>query len=59
MALILATSLLAGCGGGSRVTTQTKSAGQQLQDLDKARADGLVTEREYERMRKRIVREND
>lgn len=58
--ILLATVILTGCsGGGARVQTNTKSAGQQLQELDKAREQGLVSDREYERMRKRIVREND
>lgn len=58
--LLLAAAILTGCsGGGARVESNTKSAGEQLQDLDKARDQGLITDREYERMRKRIVREHD
>lgn len=60
LSLLAAAFLLTACGGGGATTqTNTKSAGEQLQDLDKARADGLITDREYERMRKRIVRDND
>ena len=58
-ALGLCTAL---CGCGSTNTVQTKpesSPGQQLMELDQAKEKGLVTEREYERMRKKIVREND
>lgn len=35
------------------------SAGEQLLELSVAKEKGLITEREYERMRRRIVRDND
>jgi hypothetical protein len=50
--------MLSGCGGGgakmeSDITTTTK--GQQLLDLKKALDAGAINEKEYERLRKRIL----
>ncbi|MFN0066652.1 MAG: SHOCT domain-containing protein [Limisphaerales bacterium] len=58
--LLLSATLLTGCGGGGTTVQNTgKSAGEQLEDLGKARDQGLISDREYDRMRKRIVRDND
>jgi hypothetical protein len=58
MALI---STLAGCSGGgarvqSDVTTTTK--GQQLIDLQKARDSGAIDQKEYETLRKKVLKED-
>lgn len=48
----------AGCGSRTNqsvgITGATK--GQELQDLDEARKKGLLTEKEYEKQRKRILK---
>lgn len=51
--------LLSGCGGGgakveSSITTTTM--GQELQDLEESYKKGLVTEEEYKRARKAILK---
>lgn len=61
-ALMLCTSLLGGCscsspGGGDDVKViQQDSLGQQLMDLDAARQKGLITDKEYEKSRKAIIK---
>jgi len=52
---ILATATLAGCGSSAKVETAPVSVGQHLQDLEKARNDGLLTEAEYQQQRKKIL----
>jgi outer membrane murein-binding lipoprotein Lpp len=56
-ALVLAVSLLAGCGGGAEVktTTTTVSVGQQLIDLKKARDSGSMTQSEYDKAKKQLI----
>jgi hypothetical protein len=57
-ALLLGISLL-GCGGGGAKTTVTatdKTIGQELMDLDKAYKDGILTEKEYEKQKKKILK---
>jgi hypothetical protein len=48
------------CGGGktdvkSEPSTVTTTLGQELQDLDKAYKDGIITEKEYEKAKKRLI----
>jgi hypothetical protein len=48
-----------GCGGGGAdVQTQSVSTtlGQELQDLDKAYKDGIITEKEYKEAKKTILK---
>lgn len=60
MALVLATSV-SGCGRRSRATATTQTevktttTGQELMDLKKAYDSGAITEKEYERQRKKIL----
>jgi len=56
-ALVLAVSLLAGCGGGAEVktTTTTVSVGQQLIDLKKARDSGSMTQSEYDKAKTQLI----
>lgn len=56
--------ILAGCwGGGADVrnsnSNRSTTVGQELIDLQKAYDQGLISEREYERTRKRILRRAD
>ncbi len=51
---------LVGCGGSktevkSKPTTITTTLGQELQDLDKAYKDGIITEKEYEKAKKALI----
>ena len=55
---VLATPLLTGgCVSSSKVTT-TQGVGQQLLDLDKAYKDGVITQEQYEKLKKEIIRKN-
>ncbi len=51
--------IVAGCGSSQPVPVPTKSAGEQLLELNEAKEKGLISDREYERMRSKIVRSND
>ncbi len=62
-ALLVAVACLAlvpatGCYSSSRINNQA-SVGQQLQDLEKSYRDGIITQKEYERLKKALVRKND
>ena len=39
--------------------TNQASVGQQLTDLDRAYREGIITEKEYLKLRKAIIRKND
>jgi len=58
--LILFGAGLAGCGGGeggevkSQITTTT--VGQELMDLESAYKKGAITEKEYEKAKKKILK---
>lgn len=61
--LLAATALIvavatSGCISSSRINNQA-STGQQLQDLEKTYRDGIITQKEYERLKKAIIRKND
>jgi len=50
----------AACGGGksdvkSGPSTVTTTLGQELQDLDKAYKDGIITQKEYDKAKKRLI----
>lgn len=57
-ALTLLTAVgLAGCGGGdSSVQASTTTMGQELTDLKKAYDDGIISEKEYEKSKKQILK---
>ena len=58
VALLLTT---AGCGS-TKVTAHTNTqatVGQQLMDLKHARDQGLITDKEYEKLREAIVEKNE
>jgi hypothetical protein len=54
-----APALLTGCGSSRTVQQQQSSVGQQLLDLEKSYKDGIITQKEYERLKKAIIRDND
>ena len=59
VATMLALALLPGCGGGTTVRhSNTASVGQQLQDLDKAYKDGIITEKEYTKLKKALIKKS-
>lgn len=62
LAAVIGVAALPGCISSSDVEssiTQQSSVGQQLTDLDKAYQQGVVTEKEYLKLRKAIIRNND
>ena len=60
VAAVLTLSALPGCGGGTTIRENNQSSvGQQLQDLDKAYKDGVITQKDYEKLKKKIIKEND
>jgi hypothetical protein len=51
-------SLSSGCG--STPTHQTEaSVGQQLMDLEKAHREGIISDKEYEKLKKALVKKHD
>ena len=48
------------CGSGKPkvTTTSERSVGQQLVDLEEARQQGLISDREFKRLKKAIVKSN-
>ncbi len=61
-AVVLSASaiMLVSCGSSTNVTnTKESSVGRQLTELQDAHARGLVTDREYSKLRKAIIRDND
>lgn len=51
---------LTGCGSSTKVTnTSQTSVGQQLLDLEQARNQGIITEKEYNRLKKAVIKNND
>jgi len=61
VALIVLVSVnFVACGGGktevkSEPSTVTTTLGQELLDLDKAYKDGIITQKEYEKAKKRLI----
>jgi hypothetical protein len=49
--------LFVGCGGGgASVQTSSTTLGQELTDLEEAHEKGLLTEKEYKKARKKIMK---
>jgi hypothetical protein len=57
-AVVSALLLLTACGGGSETKTEviTATTGQQLTDLKEAYDAGALSEKEYEKERKKILK---
>lgn len=46
-----------GCGGGgAEIKAKSTTIGQELTDLDKAYKDGIITEKEYNKSKKDILK---
>jgi hypothetical protein len=61
LALIVLMSLnFMACGGGTKTDvvteTSTTTLGQELQDLDKAYKDGIITEKEYKKAKEKLIK---
>lgn len=56
--LILASAALVGCGGGgaSFQAAGNKTLGEELQDLDASYQKGIITKKEYEDTKKRLIK---
>jgi hypothetical protein len=51
--------LFVGCGGGgAQVQQSSTTLGQELQDLEAAYEKGIITEKEYEKAKKEILKKN-
>lgn len=60
LASTAAACLQAGCISSSKLqSSHQASVGQQLSDLDRAYREGVITEKEYLKLRKAIIRKND
>ena len=47
------------CGTSTKVhTSNERSVGQQLTDLEQARQQGIISEKEYARLKKAIIKKN-
>jgi hypothetical protein len=55
-AAIMAVPLLPGCVSSSKVQNSNVSLGQQLEDLRKAHENGTISDKEYDRLRKDIMK---
>jgi hypothetical protein len=58
-ALVLMSASLQGCGGGGSTHTEvsTTTTGQELTDLKKALDQGVITQKEYDRKRREILKQ--
>ena len=57
-ALIALAPNVIGCGGGgARVETRSTTKGQELMDLEEAYEKGIITEKEYNKQKKRILKQ--
>ena len=51
---------LTSCGSSTKVSnTNERSVGQQLTDLEQAHRQGIITDREYSKLKKAIISKND
>ncbi len=58
--LITSPVALTGCFSSSKVDSKNEaSVGRQLTDLDTAYKQGIITENEYLKLRKAIIKKND
>lgn len=55
---VLSAVIVSGCGGGAKVksTTRTTTLGQELMDLEKAYKQGVISEKEYNAAREKLMK---
>lgn len=60
-AVVALSASLTSCGGTSTKVTSTneRSVGQQLTDLNQAHQQGIITDSEYKSLKKAIIKKND
>lgn len=54
--VVALTLTLSACGGSTTTVKQTETQGQQLLDLKEAYDNGVISEKEYESTRKKILK---
>ena len=56
--LMLVSATLVGCGGGGATfqATSNKTLGEELQDLDASYKNGIITKKQYEDTKKRLIK---
>ncbi len=56
--IVLVSVNFVACGGGTDVKSETSTTtlGQELQDLDKAYKDGIITEKEYKKAKEKLIK---
>lgn len=60
VAVAAALAFLTGCGSTTKVTTTNEvSVGQQLSDLERARVQGIITDKEYLKLKKALINRYD
>ncbi len=58
--LVLSTLVLTHCGSSEpKIHTTERSVGQQLTDLDQAHSQQVITDKEYKKLKKAIIKAND
>lgn len=58
LTLLVANLGITGCMSSARINNQA-SVGQQLQDLEKSYNAGIITPKEYQRLKKALINKND
>ena len=58
--MVLMSASFVSCGGGTqtdvKTETSTTTLGQELQDLNKAYKDGIITEKEYKDAKEKLIK---
>ena len=58
--LVAVSCTLTSCLSSSKVLSKNEaSVGQQLIDLERARQQGIITEKEYLKLKKALIKDND
>ena len=58
--LVAVSCTLTSCFSSSKVLSKNEaSVGQQLIDLERARQQGIITEKEYLKLKKALIKDND
>lgn len=56
--VLMSVNFMACGGGGTDVVTETSTTtlGQELQDLEKAYKDGIISEKEYKKAKEKLIK---